>query len=262
MGYIKEKLKDQFFTGPYLGTYYYAVKLDKKPYDDVRLRRAISLLIDRDQLADKVWSNLMIPAYTMVPPGITGYTGKGSDDEKLAMIDREEEAKKLLAEIGISPEKPFKLEIRFNTSENHKNTAVAIADMLKPFGIEASLFNSDTKTHYGHLEQKGDYDLARAAWIADFKDPYSFLALGETGNGSNYSLYSNKPYDDLLKAAATEGDAAKRFGLLADAEAIMTKDVAYIPLLYYSYKNLISPKIKGFEQNVMDIHPTRFLSKE
>jgi oligopeptide transport system substrate-binding protein len=262
MGYITSKLKDQFFTGPYLGTYYYAVKLDKKPYDDVRLRRAISLLIDRDQLADKVWSNLMIPAYTMVPPGITGYTGKGSEDEKMAMIDREETAKKLLAELGISPEKPFKLEIRFNTSENHKNTAVAIADMLKPFGIEASLFNSDTKTHYGHLEQKGNYDLARAAWIADFKDPYSFLALGETGNGSNYSLYSNKAYDDLLKAAASEGDAAKRFGLLADAEAIMTQDIAYIPLLYYSYKNLISPKIKGFEQNVMDIHPTRFMSKE
>ncbi len=179
----------------------------------------------------------------------------------MTMIDREDEAKKLLGEMGISPEKPLKLEIRFNTSENHKNTAIAIADMLKPFGLEASLFNSDTKTHYGYLEQKGNYDLARAAWIADFKDPYTFLALSETGNGSNYSIYSNPKYDELLKQAASEGDAAKRMAILADAEAIITEDISYIPLLYYSYKNLVSPKLSGFEQNVMDIHPTRFIKK-
>ncbi len=76
VAYIKDKLKDQFFFGPYLGTYYYAVKFDKAPFNDRRLRRAISLLVDRDQIADKAWGNLMIPAYTMVPPGITGYTAK------------------------------------------------------------------------------------------------------------------------------------------------------------------------------------------
>jgi oligopeptide transport system substrate-binding protein len=262
VAYIKDKLKDKFFFGPYLGTYYYAVKFDKAPFNDKRLRRAISLLVDRDQLADKAWGNLMIPAYNMVPPGIAGYTSKGSDIASMAMIDREDEAKKLLAEMGISPEKPLKLEIRFNTSENHKNTAVAIADMMKPYGLEATLFNSDTKTHYGYLEQKGNYDLARAAWIADFKDPYTFLALSETGNGSNYSIYTNPAYDALLKQASSEGDAAKRMAILADAEAMTTEDISYIPLLYYSYKNLVSRKLKGFEQNVMDIHPTRFISKE
>ena len=79
------------------------------------------------------------------------------------------------------------MEIRYNTSENHKNTAVAIQEQLKPLGIEVTLLNTDTKTHYGHLEQQGDFDIARAGWIADYKDPENFLALCKTGTGNNYA---------------------------------------------------------------------------
>ena len=260
---IKAKFGDQVRIGPYLGTYYYAFKTDKAPWDNVKLRHAVSMAIDRDYLAEKVWQNTMIPAYSFVPPGITGYATRATDYAEKSQLDREDEAKKVLTELGYGPDKPLKMEIRFNTSENHKNTAVAIQEQLKPLGIEVSLVNTDTKTHYGLLEQHGDFDIARAGWIADYKDPENFLALCKTGTGNNYAAYTNKEYDDLMAAAASAATPEERMKLLSDAEAIgVARDLCVVPLLYYSYHDLVSSKLKGWEDNVMDVHPTRFLAKE
>ncbi len=260
---LRTKFGDQIKIGPYLGTYYYVFKIPKAPWDNVKLRHAVSMAIDRDYLAEKVWQNTMIPAYSFVPPGITGYETRTTDYSEMSQIDREDAAKKVLAELGYGPGKPLKLEIRYNTSENHKNTAVAIQEQLKPLGIEVTLLNTDTKTHYGHLEQHGDFDVARAGWIADYKDPENFLALCKTGTGNNYSEYSNKDYDALMAAAAAESDPGKRMKDLSDAEAIgVARDLCVMPLLYYGYHNIVSSKIKGWEANVMDVHPTRFMSKE
>ncbi|MGQ0485571.1 MAG: peptide ABC transporter substrate-binding protein [Hyphomicrobiales bacterium] len=260
---LKAKFGDQVKIGPYLGTYYYAFKIPKGPWDNVKLRHAISMAIDRDYLAEKVWQNTMIPSYSFVPPGITGYETRTTEYSEMSQIDREDAARKVLEELGYGPGKPLKMEIRYNTSENHKNTAVAIQEQLKPLGVEVTLLNTDTKTHYGHLEQHGDFDIARAGWIADYKDPENFLALCKTGAGNNYSEYSNKEYDDLLAAAAAEADAGKRMKGLSDAEAIgVARDLCVVPLLYYSFHQIVSSKIKGWEANVMDVHPTRFMSKE
>jgi oligopeptide transport system substrate-binding protein len=260
---MKAKFGDQIKIGPYLGTYYYAFKIPKAPWDNAKLRHAVSMAIDRDYLAEKVWQNTMLPAYSFVPPGITGYETKTTDYAEKSQIDREDEAKKILTELGYGPDKPLKMEIRYNTSENHKNTAVAIQEQLKPLGIEVTLLNTDTKTHYGHLEQHGDFDIARAGWIADYKDPENFLALCKTGTGNNYAEYSNAEYDDLMAKAAAATDAGERMKLLSQAEAIgVARDLCVVPLLYYSYHNLVSDKVKGFEENVMDVHPTRYLSKE
>lgn len=260
---IKAKFGDQVRIGPYLGTYYYAFKTDKAPWDNVKLRHAVSMAIDRDYLAEKVWQNTMIPAYSFVPPGITGYETRATDYAEKSQLDREDEAKKVLTELGYGPDKPLKMEIRFNTSENHKNSAVAIQEQLKPLGIEVSLVNTDTKTHYGLLEQHGDFDIARAGWIADYKDPENFLALCKTGTGNNYAAYTNKEYDELMAAAASAATPEERMKLLSDAEAIgVARDLCVVPLLYYSYHNLVSDKVKGWENNVMDVHPTRFLAKE
>jgi oligopeptide transport system substrate-binding protein len=260
---LKAKFGDQVRLGPYLGTYYYVFKLTKDPWTNVKLRHAISMAIDRDYLAEKVWQNTMLPSYSFVPPGITGYETRTTDYAEKSQIDREDEAKKILEELGYGPGNPLKLEIRYNTSENHKNTAVAIQDQLKPLGIEVTLLNTDTKTHYGHLEQHGDFDVARAGWIADYKDPENFLALCKSGTGNNYGEYSNKEYDDLLAAAAASTDPAERMKKLSDAEAIgLARDLCVLPLLYYGFHTVVSNKLKGWEDNVMDVHPTRFLSKE
>ncbi len=259
---LKAKFGDQIHVAPYLGTYYYAIKTNKEPWSNVELRNAISMAIDRDFLAEKVWGNSMFPAYSMVPPGIEGYQTSVASFADKSQIDREDEAKKILEKLGYTPEKPLKMEIRYNTSENHKNTAVAIQEQLKPLGVEVTLLNTDTKTHYGHLEQKGDFDVARAGWIADYRDPENFLVISRKEDGHNYSDYNSPKYEELMdKATAAGGKPEERFKLLSEAERVLVDEVGNIPLLYYSYHNIVSPKLSGFEDNVMDVHPTRFISK-
>lgn len=263
MADLKAKFGDQLRIGPYLGTYYYSIKTDKAPWDNVELRNAISMAIDRDFIAEKVWQNSMLPGYSMVPPGIEGYSSAMAKFADMSQIDREDEAKKVLEKLGYTPEKPLKMEIRYNTSENHKNTAVAIQEQLKPLGVEVTLLNTDTKTHYSFLEQKGDYDVARAGWIADYKDPETFLGISRKASGNNYSNFNNPKFEELMdKAAAAGGNPAERMKDLSEAERVLIDDVGQIPILYYSYKNLVSPKIHGFDENVMDVHPTRFISKD
>ena len=259
---LKSKFGDQIHITPQLGTYYYVFKTKKAPWDNPKLRNAISMVIDRDQLATKTWTNSVLPGYSMVPPGVKGYTIRPMEYGAMTQLDREDAAKKIFDELGISPAKPQKLEIRYNTSENHKNTAVAIQEMLKPWGFDVSLINTDGKTHYSYLEQKGDFDLARAGWIADFKDPVTFLNLGHTGDGNNWGEYSNKEFDALLDKAAIEADPAIRMKDLSDAENIWMKDAPVLPLLYYSSHNIVSTKIHGFVDNAMDKHPSRFVSKD
>ena len=98
------------------------------------------------------------------------------------------------------------------------------------------MVNTDTKTHYGYLEQKGDFDFARAAWIADYKDPESFLGISRKASGNNYSRYNKPEFEELMdKAAAAGGNPAERFKLLSEAETVLVDDTGNMPLLYYSY---------------------------
>lgn len=257
---LKAKFGDQLKLGPYLGTYYYAMKWDKEPWSNVQLRNAVSMAIDRDFLAEKVWNNTMVPAYGMVPPGISGYASYEAPYAGMSQIDREDEAAKILKELGYGPDHPLHMEIRYNTSENHKNTAVAIQEQLKPLGVEVTMVNTDTATHYGYLEHKGDFDVARAGWIADYKDPESFLGISVGASGNNYSDYNNPRFEELMKQAAAAGsNPAERMKLLAEAEKVLVDDLGNIPLLFYGYHNIVSPKVKGWESNVMDFHLSRYV---
>jgi oligopeptide transport system substrate-binding protein len=260
--FIRQTLKDQFRLAPMLGTYYFAFNASKPPFDDARVRVALSMVVDREFLAEKIWSGAMLPAYRFTPPGIPGYEAAAAQWKDLSPIDREDQALALLKAAGYGPGgKPLHVEIRYNTSENHKNTAIALADMWKALGVETSFVNADINTHFALLQNGGDYDVARAGWIGDYADPQSFLFLAESGNkGLNYSRYSNPDFDALMRKAATERDLAARAKIMAAAEAILTRDQPIMPLLFYSSKNLISPKLKGWESNILDRHPARYLA--
>jgi oligopeptide transport system substrate-binding protein len=260
---IKARFGDQVKVGPYLGTYYYVFKTTKAPWDNVKLRQAISMAIDRDFLAEKIWQNTMIPAYSFVPPGIAGYKDAPLPYAEESQLDREDQAAAILKELGYGPDNPLKMEIRFNTSENHTNTAVAIQEQLKPLGIEVSMINTDGATHFGFLEQHGDFDVARAGWIADYKDPQNFLDLCKTGAGNNYAEYSNPVVDDLLAKAAGSANPEDRMNLLSQSEQVaVAEDLCVVPLLFYSFHSVVSDRVKGWEPNVLDIHPTRYISVE
>ena len=204
----------------------------------------------------------MLPAFSLVPPGIDNY-GKPVEPEfaALAPIDAEDQAKALLEAAGYGPGgKPLNVEIRFNTSENNKATAVAVADMWKPLGVTTSLVNTDLKTHYALLRSGGDYDVARGGWIGDYSDPQNFLFLLKGDNvGLNYSHYSNPAYDALLAKAEGERDLGVRAKILAQAEAIALKDQPLAPLLFYSSKNLVASRVVGWRANLLDRHLTRYL---
>jgi oligopeptide transport system substrate-binding protein len=206
----------------------------------------------------------MLPAYSFVPPGIGNY-GKPAQAEYASMspIDREDKAKALLKEAGYGPGgKPLKVEIRYNTTDNNRNTVVAVADQWKALGVETSFINTDSKTHFAHLRDGGDFDVARYGWIGDYSDPQNFLFLLESDNkGFNYGKWKNAQYDDLMKnKAAKEGDLKKRADYLLQAEQIFMKEEPWIPLLHYSTKNLVSDKLVGFNQNISGVYPSRFLS--
>ncbi len=261
---LKERFGGQVVLGPYLGIWAFPINSSKPPFDDARVRKALSLMIDREYIADRIFGETMVPAYSFVPPGVKGYTPAFADFKDMSPIDREDEAKKLLKEAGYGPGlKPLKIEIRYNTNENNKNTVVAAGDMWKQIGIETTFLNTDSKTHFAHLRDGGDFDVARYGWIADYADPQGFLFLLEADNkGFNYGKYNNPEFEKLMKGAAKELDPAKRMQMLHDAEKIFMTDVPWIPIVYYGTKNLISPKLKGFNQNLRGVYLSRYLKKE
>jgi len=260
---LKERFKDQVKLGPYLGTWFLVVNSSKAPFNDVRVRQALSMLVDREFIAEQIWGQTMQPAYSFMPPGVGNYGEPAYMSYKdQSPIDREEAAKKLLTEAGFGPGKPLKVQIRYNTTDNNRNSVIAISEQWKQAGIETSFINTDGKTHFAHLRDGGDFDIARYGWIADYSDPNNFLFLAKSDNkGFNYGKYNNPQFDKLLDDAAKELDLKKRADLMKQAEAILMKDMPWIPIMYYGKSNLISPKIKGFVQNTRGVYPTRFLSK-
>jgi oligopeptide transport system substrate-binding protein len=260
---LKQRFGDQIKLGPWLGTWFLVVNSSKPPFNDARVRQALSMGLDREFIAEQIWGETMQPGYSFIPPGVGNYGQPALMDYKdTSPIDREEKAKALLKEAGFGPGKPLKVEIRYNTTDNNRNTVVAVAEQWKNLGVETSFINTDGKTHFAHLRDGGDFDVARYGWIADFSDPENFLFLVRSDNkGFNYGKYNNPEFDGLLKQAATELDLTKRAGIMRKAEAILMKDMPWIPVMYYGKSHLISPKIKGFEHNTRGVYPTRFLSK-
>lgn len=263
IGDLKARLGDQVRIAPYLGTYYYGLNSTKPPLDDVRVRQALSMVIDREFLAEEIWSGTMLPGNSLVPPGISNYVDDQPlfDYAEMPLLDREDAAIALMEEAGYGPDNPVTIEISYNTSENHRNTATAIASMWAPLGVDVTYNVRDISAHYAMLRDEKVHDVARAGWIGDYSDPQNFLFLNRADNpGFNYGLYDNPEYDALLDQAAETSDLAERAEILAAAERLFLRDVPQIPLLYYSSKSLVSPKLKGWEDNIQHVHGTRFLS--
>lgn len=260
---LRRELPNETRIYPYLGVYYYTLNVKRPPLDNPQVRRALSMAVDREAITDKVLKTGEVPAYSWVPPGTGGYDQMQTLDFKgMPPAERLEQAKALMSAAGYGPDKPLKLELSYNTSENHKRIAVAVAAMWKPLGVELSLVNRDATIHYDTL-QAHDFDVGRAAWVADYADPQNFLYLMESRTGvMNYGQYSNPAFDRLMAESALERDHAKRFALMAQAERIAMDDNANIPIYHYVSKRLVSTKIKGYVDNTKSRNRTRWLSIE
>jgi peptide/nickel transport system substrate-binding protein/oligopeptide transport system substrate-binding protein len=263
IAFVRERLGGEFKVAPYLGSYYYAFDTRQKPFDDVRVRQALSMVIDREFLADRIWGGTMTPGYSFVPTGIPSYGDPSTVTWKdMSPFDREDEAKRLLKEAGFGPDgRKLTIEFRYNTSENHKATAVAIADMWKVLGVETKLINTDATSHYAFMRSKAPFDILRSGWLGDYPDAQNFLFLGESGNpGLNVANFSNPHYDALMQSAASAPSPDGSKELLHQAEHLLLNEQPYLVLLIYQSRNLVSRRLHGWETNVIDHHPGSSIS--
>jgi oligopeptide transport system substrate-binding protein len=259
--WLKENLPDQTRIFPWLGIYYYAINTRNPPFDDPKVRQALAMAIDREAITDKVLRTGELPAYSFVPPGTGSYGDPAYVSWKdMPYAERVAEARNLIAEAGFSADNPLRLQLRYNTSENHKKIAVAVAGMWKQLGIQTELFNSEVKVHYNDVQQ-GNFEIARAGWIADYNDAHNILYLMDSSTGVlNYAGYSSGEFDRLMAQASLTADLEERADLLRQAEAMALADMPNIPIYYYVSKNLVAPHVQGWVDNTKDIHRTRWLS--
>jgi oligopeptide transport system substrate-binding protein len=263
IAFVRDRLGTAFKLAPSLGSYFYAFDTKQKPFHDVRVRKALAMVIDREFLATSIWGGTMLPGYSFVPPGIASYGAPSivswKDDSP---FDREDEAKRLMQAAGFGPDHPLSLTFRMNQSANHKATAVAIADMWKVLGVRTTFIVTDATTHYAFLASKQPFDVVRSGWFADYPDAQNYLFLAESDNaGLNYAQVSDPAFDALMHDAASEPNAARRQTILHQAEALLLEQLPYLPLLTYEAANLVSPKLRGWDTNVIDHHPGRYVSK-
>ena len=261
--WLKKNMPEYVRIAPYLGVYYYPLNVNQEVLKDVRVRKALAMAIDRETLTDKVLRTGEIPAYSFVPPETGTYGDPAYVDWKdLPQAEKVKQAQKLMEEAGYGKNNPLTLKLSYNTSENHKKVAIAVAAMWKKaLGVKTQLFNTEVKVHYANLKSR-DFEIARAGWIADYNDPQNFLFLMEKTNAKNYSSFDSANYNQLMKQAETEVNMDKRDDMMRQAESIAMAEVPNIPIYYYVSKNLVNPRVNGWVDNTSDKHRIRYLSVE
>jgi oligopeptide transport system substrate-binding protein len=259
--WVKANLGDQLHVHPQLTTYYYGFNLRRPLFrDSPQLRRALSLVIDREKLAQLVLRVGELPAYGWVPPGVDNYSAQSFDYARTPMPERIREAQRLYAQAGYSKARPLSFELRYNTGEVHTKLAVAIAAMWKEaLGADVHLAQAEFKSLLQDID-RGDVEMFRSSWVGDYNDAYTFAQYLKSDFGVNLPHYRSAAYDSLLAQAAAEADAGRRRALLEQAESLMLKDHPLLPIYFYVNKHLVKPEVQGWYDNVMNVVYSRDLS--
>ena len=260
--WIQQHLPAELRISPQLSTYYYGFNLSRPPFkDQPGLRRALSLVIDRERLTTAVTGLGEAPAYGWVPPGVSNYTPQQFDYASLPYPERVREARELYQAAGYSAEKPLEVEVRYNTGEAHNRIAVAIAAMWKEtLGVKTSLYAEEFRALLASIQARTETEIFRSSWVGDFDDAYSFAQLLQSDFGINLTGYSNPRYDALLAEAIDQSDTTRRRELLEAAERVMLAEHPLLPIYFYVNKHLVKPYVRGWADNAVNIQYSRSLS--
>ena len=248
------KLRDDYHNAPYLGTYYYLFETTTPPTDDVRVRKALAMAIDRQSLVDLITKGGQLPAYGMVP-GMAGFPMRQHFEEDA------EAARALLADAGYPNGQgwPEGIQILYNTSEGHKKIGEYIQQQWKEnLGIDVELINMEWGTYFKN-RRTHDFVISRAGWIGDYPDPNTMLDMFITGGGGNDGQYSNAGFDAAINKAARMEPGTARYDVLREAEDyFIGEDMGVMPIYFFTSNNLIDLDVwGGWYVNVMDYHPTK-----
>ncbi|WP_414148661.1 oligopeptide ABC transporter substrate-binding protein OppA [Erwinia sp. BNK-24-b] len=236
----------ELHVDPYLCTYYYEINNQKAPFNDPRVRTALKLGLDRDIMVNKVLAQGQQPAWSYTPPAIDGAELVKPDWVNWSQEKRNEEAKKLLAEAGYTADKPLTFELLYNTSDLHKKLAIAATSIWKKnLGVNIKLNNQEWKTFLDTRHQ-GNFDVARAAWCADYNEPTSFLNTMLSNSSNNTSHYKSAAFDKFMATAATASDEKARSAAYTQAEQQLDKDSVIAPVFYYANTRLVKPYVGGY----------------
>lgn len=249
-------------TGVSLATAYMSFNTrDVAAFRDIRVRRALSMTVDRDFIAKKLLRAGQQPAYAFVPPITAGYVKNGPRVAwaDLPFAQRQVEAKRLLAAAGYTAKRPLKLTI---TTPNNTDTLLLMEAMQadwRAIGVEVKLAQYESGVAFSAYRNR-DYEIGSMSWYGDFNDPVTFLGLFKSDTGAqNYGDYKNPAYDALLAAADQEPDRTRRADILARAEKLILDDEATIPIYFVVNRNLVSKRITGWADNAPNFHRTRWM---
>jgi oligopeptide transport system substrate-binding protein len=234
----------------------------RPPFSDARVRRALSLGVDRDTIAGVVMGEGELAATTFIPATIRDFVSSGAGGLSDGTYEaRRETARALLAEAGFGPDNPLRFTLLHRIGAANSKVVLAIQEQWAAIGVIAELQPNEVKTHYDRL-RAGDFEVADAGW-SGAPDTEFFIYLLETDSTEiNFGRWSNPEYDRLADAGQRERDPSKRLDLFREAERIALEDTALIPLFVPVERSLLQPWIKGYVLNAQGIHPTRFIRKE
>ncbi|ARW81443.1 peptide ABC transporter substrate-binding protein [Aeromonas salmonicida] len=254
----KQMTPERIWGLPLLGTYLYTFNLRRPELQDVRVRQALAMTIDRHVLTEQVSGQGERPAWSLLP-GMPGYEALGSP---LALQDqptRLAKAAALMAQAGYNSARPFKLTLTYNTSESHKKLALAVAAMWKPLGVEVSLNNMEWSA-YQVAKDSGDFMLVRSFLFGDYVEPSSMLNSFRCQDPQNESGYCNPAFDGLLQQASDTLDGSTRTGLYRQAEQLLMDEMPAIPVYHYNQMRLVDPTLRGLpSQNLKGAIATKDL---
>jgi oligopeptide transport system substrate-binding protein len=260
VGWLRENMPEAVRTPPYLGLSFIAVNHEREVLRDHRVRQALSMAVDRQIITGQVLGSGEQPAWSLVPPGTADYPAPARaewHDEPLAA--RQERARALMRAAGYSQRQPLRIQLRYPLSENERRVAIALQSMWRAVFVTAELERSETAVHYASL-QHGDFDLGLASWLAVYNDAQTFTLLLQTESGpNNLGDYSHPEYDRLTDEASRQAEPAARAALLRAAEALAMREQALIPLYHHAARNLVSPRVLGWQDNLLDVNRSRYL---
>jgi oligopeptide transport system substrate-binding protein len=263
LDWAKRILPAHLHVAPRFGVIFLSINMRQEPLaSNLKLRTALSMAIDRDVLTEKVEPAGEIAAYGFVTGGIAGYDPQTLGFKDLSQADRLAAARKLFEESGAGKAGPLKLTAIYSTDRDRKRMLLAIASMWKECcGVELTMVNREWQVFLTNLRQR-DFQIAYDSIYGSYADAYDVLSsYTSTAGELNDAGYVNRAYDALLDRASVTVDATERGHLLGQAERLLIDDAALLPLNFPVYRALVNPRIKGWQENVLDVHPSRFLSE-